>query len=220
MTDARATAGLPRRRREYTVGELHEAEVDPADPLAEVRRWIGEAAEAGVREPTAATLATVDAAGVPDARVVLLRGLDARGVIWYSNRTSAKGQQLAERPLAAVVLFWRELERQVRLRGPVEHLPDHESDRYFASRPRDSQVAAWASDQSAPVADRAALDALAEAAAVRFGDDGPVPRPPHWGGWLLRPDQVELWQGRPARLHDRLRWTRRGEGWQLERLQP
>lgn len=211
---------LPQPRREYTVGELHAHEVDPGDPLAEVRRWVGDAVDAEIPEPTAATLATVDAAGVPDARVVLLRGIDDRGVRWFSSRTSEKGRQLADRPVAAIVIFWPQLERQIRLRGRVERLPEEESDAYFASRPRPSQVAAWASDQSAVVASRASLDAAADAAARRFGDVAEVPRPPYWGGELLRPDTVELWQGRRARLHDRLRWTRLVDGWRLERLQP
>lgn len=211
---------LPQPRREYTAGELHAHEVDPADPLGEVRRWVGEAVAAAIPEPTAMTLATVDATGVPDARVVLLRGVDARGVRWFSNRRSAKGRQLADHPVAAVVLFWPQLERQIRLRGTVEHLPDDESDRYFARRPRASQLVAWASDQSDVVAGRASLEAAVEATARRFADLPEVPRPPHWGGELLRPDTVELWQGRPARLHDRLRWTRTVDGWHLERLQP
>jgi pyridoxamine 5'-phosphate oxidase len=211
---------LPEPRRDYTASELREAEVDAQDPLGEVRRWIEDAVAAGVAEPTAATLATVDAAGVPDARIVLVRGIDGSGVRWFTNRSSAKGRQLEHRPVAAVVLFWPDLERQVRLRGRVEDVPDAVSDRYFAGRPRGSQVAAWASQQSEVVTDRAALDRAADAAAERFGRDDPVPRPPHWGGQLLRPDTVELWQGRPARLHDRLRWTRTVGGWQLDRLQP
>jgi pyridoxamine 5'-phosphate oxidase len=215
-----ADGTLPEPRREYTAGELREGEVDAYDPLGEVRRWVEDAVAAGVGEPTAATLATVDAAGVPDARIVLVRGIDDRGVRWFTNRSSAKGRQLEHRPVAAVVLFWPDLERQVRMRGRVEDLPDEDSDRYFAGRPRGSQVAAWASRQSEVVADRAALDRAADAAAERFAGDDPVPRPPHWGGQLLRPDTVELWQGRPARLHDRLRWTRTVGGWQLERLQP
>jgi pyridoxamine 5'-phosphate oxidase len=212
---------LPEPRREYTAGELREDEVDPQDPLGEVRRWLEDAVGAGVPEPTAATLATVDADGVPDARVVLVRGFDARGARWFTNRRSAKGRQLGHHRSAALVLFWPALERQVRLRGPVTDLSDDESDAYFAGRPRPSQVAAWASDQSAPIDDRGALDRAAAAADARFADGGPVPRPPHWGGQLLEPEHVELWQGRAARLHDRLRWTRRpATGWDLERLQP
>jgi pyridoxamine 5'-phosphate oxidase len=207
-------------RREYGSGALREQDVDAERPLAEVRRWVEAAVAAQVPEPTAATLATVDGHGVPDARVVLLRDVGDDGVRWYSNRMSAKGQQLAANPVAAVVLFWPELERQVRLRGRVEHLPDAESDRYFASRPRPSQVAAWASEQSAVVDGRASLDGRAEETTRRFADVERIPRPPHWGGELLRPDRVELWQGRQARLHDRLRWRRMEDGWILERLQP
>lgn len=211
---------LPTPRTDYATGALDEAEVDAADPLGVVRRWLDDAMAADVAEPTAATLATVDAAGVPDARTVLIRGLDRDGARWFTNRQSAKGRQLADRPVAALVLFWPVLERQVRLRGRVEELDDAASDAYFDARPRDSQLAAWASQQSEPTADRAALDRAVEAIEARFADVERVPRPPHWGGQLLRPDVVELWQGRTARLHDRLRWTRTTEGWRLTRLQP
>lgn len=207
-------------RREYGSWALREHDVLADQPLAEVRRWVDEAVVAQVPEPTAATLATVDAEGVPDARVVLLRHVGDDGVRWYSNRASAKGRQLAANPVAAVVLFWPQLERQIRLRGRVEALPDAESDRYFAARPRASQVAAWASEQSAVIDGRAALDARAAAATRRFAGLERIPRPPHWGGQLLRPDHVELWQGGRARLHDRLRWRRTAAGWHLERLQP
>ncbi|MEX1164030.1 MAG: pyridoxamine 5'-phosphate oxidase [Nitriliruptor sp.] len=215
-----STPPLPHPRREYGTGELREADVDGSDPLSEVRRWVDEAIAAGVHEPTACTLATVDAAGVPDARVVLVREVDDRGLTWFTSLASSKGRQLADRPVAAVVLFWPDLERQVRVRGRVEDVPAAVSDAYFASRPRPSQVSAWASSQSEPVADRATLEAAAAAAEERFADGAPVPRPASWGGQLLRPDEVELWQGRQARLHDRLRWTRTAEGWQLDRLQP
>jgi pyridoxamine 5'-phosphate oxidase len=215
-----STGPLPHPRRDYATAQLREDAVDHDDPVGEVRRWIDEAVGAGAAEPTAATLATVDAAGVPDARVVLVRGVDDRGLIWFTNRRSAKARQLADRPVAAAVLFWPELERQVRVRGRVEDLPDDESDAYFASRPRASQVAAWASQQSEPIADRSALDRSVAAVVDRFAGSERIPRPPHWGGQLLRPDSVELWQGRQARLHDRLRWTRLVDGWRLERLQP
>jgi pyridoxamine 5'-phosphate oxidase len=213
------TGGLPDPRRDERVGELSEDAVDVADPLREVRAWVAAALADALPEATAMTLATVDGAGVPDARVVLLKGLDDRGVWWFSNRRSAKGQQLAERPVAAAVLFWPQLQRLVRLRGRVEHLPDDESDAYFATRPRAAQLGAWASDQSSPIADRQALEERLLAVEQRFAD-GPVPRPPHWGGELLRPDAVELWQGRAARLHDRLRYLRTVDGWRLERLMP
>jgi pyridoxamine 5'-phosphate oxidase len=210
--------GLGAPREEYDAGQLHEHEVD-GDPLVQLRAWLDEAIAAVLPEPTAMTLATVAADGAPDARIVLLRGLDHRGLLWYTNRASAKGRQLAAVPQAAVVLHWQPLERQVRVRGSVEELAPEESGAYFASRPRASQLGAWASDQSAPIADRDALDAQVAAVAQRFGD-GPIPRPPHWGGYLLRPVTIEFWQGRPARLHDRIVHTRTGDGWTTARLQP
>ncbi|MCC5948172.1 MAG: pyridoxamine 5'-phosphate oxidase [Nitriliruptoraceae bacterium] len=208
-------------RRDYRHGQLDDDAIGE-DPLAMLARWVADAVDAELGEPNAATVATVDADGVPDARVVLLRGIDERGVCWYSNRRSAKGRQLAGNPHAAVVLFWEPLERQVRLRGTVEDLPDEESDAYFASRPRSSRIGAWASQQSEPIADRASLDAQVAQVTARFGD-GEVARPEHWGGSLLRPTSIEFWQGRPSRLHDRLRFTRPDVGsgdWAVARLQP
>jgi len=206
-------------RIEYLVGELTEDAVDP-DPLTQLRRWIEDAHEAGLPEASTSMLATVDADGIPDVRAMLVRGVDHRGVCFYTNLRSATGQQLAANPAAALVFYWQPLERQVRLRGRVEPVSDAESDEYFASRPRGSQLSAWASQQSEPIADRDALDAQAEAVEDRFGD-GEIPRPEHWGGFRLWADEVEFWQGRPARLHDRLRFRRsEGSGWVLERLQP
>jgi pyridoxamine 5'-phosphate oxidase len=205
-------------RLEYRVDVLDESDLD-RDPLVTVRRWIDDAVAAELPEPTAVTLATADAEGCPDARIVLLRGVDEHGVRWFTNRRSVKGDQLAATPCAAIVAHWQPLERQVRLRGDVELLADEESDAYFASRPRESQLGAWASAQSAPIADRQALKARVAEVTARF-DGRDVPRPPHWGGYLLRPDTVELWQGRPARLHDRFRYHRVGDGWQWRRLQP
>ncbi len=205
-------------RQEYDAGTLDIADVADG-PLRTARRWLDEAVAAGLPEPTAVTLATVDADGVPDARVVLLRGFDDHGLVWFTNQRSAKGRQLAATPAAAVVAYWPALERQIRFRGAVEVVADAEADAYFASRPRGSQLGAWASQQSEPVADRAALEEQVAATTARFAD-AEVSRPPHWGGYRLVPQVVELWQGRPSRLHDRVRCTRDGDGWRVERLQP
>lgn len=209
---------LEQPRVEYRVGVLTEEDLGHG-PIALARRWLDEAIAAELPEPTAVTLATVDGTGHPDARTVLLRGLDEDGAVWFTNTSSAKGDQLATVPYAALVAYWPVLERQVRLRGPVVRVPDGQADAYFASRPRGSQLAAWASAQSKTVSDRAALERQVATVTDRFRD-GPVPRPPHWTGYRLTPDVVEFWQGRPSRLHDRLRARRAGVGWQLERLQP
>lgn len=209
---------LQHPRDEYRIGAL-EAEEVADGPLRAVRRWLDEAIAAGLDEPTAVTLASVDANGRPDARIVLLRGFDDRGAVWFTNRRSAKGRQLASVPFAAVVAHWPQLERQVRLRGPVSLLSDEESDAYFASRPRHSQIGAWASSQSDVVPDRAALDEAVAATERRFaGRD--IPRPPHWGGYRLVPETWEFWQGRADRLHDRVRYRHRDGGWVIERLAP
>ncbi len=214
-------ARLDEVRRDYRRGELDRDDLLD-DPLEQLRGWLDDAVAAGIPEPTAATVATVDAHGLPDARVVLLRGSDHRGVWWFTNRQSAKGAQLAANAQAAVVLWWEPLERQIRLRGPIELLPDAESDAYFGSRPRGSRIGAWASDQSRAIADRAALEAHVAAVEERFEGVEDVPRPDHWGGYLLRPTSIEFWQGRSSRLHDRLRFERGtpDADWELARLQP
>jgi pyridoxamine 5'-phosphate oxidase len=189
-----------------------------ADPTAQFRDWY-DVAEREVPLPDAIALATADADGLPDARMVLLKGVDEGGFRFFTNYRSSKARQLEARGAAALIAYWRELDRQVRVRGPVERLPESESDAYFATRSRDSQLGAWASPQSQPIASREELDRLVEEVAARFGD-GEVPRPPHWGGYLLRPDTVEFWQGQVGRLHDRFRYTRAGDGWTIERLGP
>jgi pyridoxamine 5'-phosphate oxidase len=200
------------------VAELLEGEVD-ADPVAQFRHWFAAAEAAGARDYDAMVVATTGATGAPSARVVLLRGFDDAGFRFYTNYDSAKGSDLASNPEAALVWHWPELGRQVRATGPVSRLPASESVAYWRNRPRASQISAWASHQSEPVADRAALEALAAELEARFGDDD-IPLPPFWGGYLVGVETVEFWQHRDDRLHDRLRYRRRGVGFVLERLQP
>jgi pyridoxamine 5'-phosphate oxidase len=191
-----------------------------ADPIDQLSRWIDEAQKAGVPDWDAMVVATATPDGVPSARVVLLRGVDHRGLRFYSNYDSAKGQELASNPRAALVLHWREQGRQVRVTGTVTRLGPDESVDYWRNRPRPSQLSAWASAQSEPVADRGALEAAVADVRARFGDDEDLPLPPFWGGYLVQPDEVELWQHRDDRLHDRLRYRRTSHGWSIERLQP
>jgi pyridoxamine 5'-phosphate oxidase len=203
-------------RREYADEALDERDV-PADPLALFGHWFREAVAAGVPEPNGMSLATVGSDGRPSVRVVLLKGVD-HGFVFFTNRSSRKGLELGA-GFAALALWWEPLARQVRVEGRVELVSDAESDAYFAVRPRDAQLGAWASPQSTAVADRAALDAAHVEAAERFGD-GPVPRPPHWGGYRVLPDVIEFWQGRQSRLHDRVRYRLAGSDWVRERLAP
>jgi pyridoxamine 5'-phosphate oxidase len=187
-------------------------------PIQQFRDWY-ERAERDVPLAHAMTLATVDAEGAPDARMVLLKGFSPEGFQFFTNLSSAKARQLEALARAALVLYWRELDRQVRVRGPVERLPAAASDEYFATRPRDAQIGAWASPQSEALPDRAALDARVAEIDERFAG-AEIPRPPFWGGYTLRPEEVEFWQGQAARLHDRFLYTREREGWRLERLAP
>lgn len=210
---------LPQPRVEYTSGELDVNDI-AVDPYVTVRDWLDDAITAGTKDPTAVTVATVDAHGFPDARVVLLRGVDTRGATFFTNRQSAKGQQIAHRNVAALTWVNTTLERQIRMRGTISSLPDGESDDYFASRPRGAQIAAHASNQSEPVASRDALAAQFDAAARRFAGDAPIPRPAYWGGYLLVPDRIEFWQGRRSRMHDRILLTRDDGVWLRQRIQP
>ncbi len=208
-------------RRNYALGALDEAAVAP-DPIAQFSRWFDEALHAAITEPNAMTVATATRAGVPSARIVLLKGFDARGFAFYTNYESAKGRELAENPVAALVFHWAELQRQVRVTGAVERVPHDESDAYFQSRPRGSRLGAWASAQSAVLAGRAPLEERMAALEMEYADAGAaIPLPPFWGGYRVAPAAVEFWQGRPSRLHDRIRYTRGpGDAWRIERLSP
>jgi pyridoxamine 5'-phosphate oxidase len=188
------------------------------DPIEQFAAW-WERAELEVPLPDAMTLATVDSEGAPDARMVLLKGFGGDGFRFFTNYESAKAQQLDADGRAALVIYWREVDRQVRVRGTVERVSAEDSDAYFATRSRESQLGAWASPQSRPLRDRTELDSHLGEAVERFGA-GEVPRPPNWGGYLLRHDRVEFWQGQVARLHDRFVYTRDGDGWRIERLGP
>lgn len=190
-----------------------------ADPLLQLEHWLGDAVSAGMIEPTAMTLASVAPDGKPSARVVLFKGLRQGGLSFFTDYDSRKGAELAVNPQVALVFWWDRLERSVRVEGRVERLPREESQRYFQSRPRDSQIGASTSRQSRVVATREELDVRLDENLRRFGED-PVPCPDHWGGYVVRPEAFEFWQGRRGRLHDRLRYLREGGRWRIERLEP
>jgi pyridoxamine 5'-phosphate oxidase len=205
-------------REEYGRGGLDLPDLT-ADPIEMFERWLRQAVEAGVHEPNAMVLATATPEGGPSSRMVLLKGVGPDGFVFYTNHASRKGAELAANPRCALLFPWHPLERQVRIEGAAAPIPDDEVEAYFRSRPRGAQLGAWASDQSRPVASRSALAASYARVQERFGE-GPVPVPPEWGGYRVRPEVVEFWQGRPSRMHDRLVYRRRGDRWTTERLAP
>jgi len=204
-------------REDYSKRQLSEQDC-AANPIAQFEQWLNEAVAAQAAEPTAVNVATVGEDGRPQSRMVLLKEVNAQGFVFFTNYHSRKGRALAARPYAALTFFWPELERQVRAEGRVEKLDAKSSDEYFASRPYTSRLGAWASEQSSVIAGKSIIVARAAAEAVKHPLH--VPRPPHWGGYLLIPDRVEFWQGRPSRLHDRIQYRLEGDKWIKERLAP
>jgi pyridoxamine 5'-phosphate oxidase len=209
---------LSQLRQEYAAGGLSEADLE-SEPMAMFRRWMHDAVTSGMHEPNAMVVASVGADGRPSSRMVLLKGIDD-GFVFFTNYESRKGSELSAHADCALLFPWHPLERQVRVEGRALRLSEEANAAYFATRPRASQVGAWASPQSQVVASRAELDARYADAQARFGETGDVPVPPHWGGFRVRPETVEFWQGRRGRMHDRLRYRRTPEGWAVDRLAP
>lgn len=214
MSDSRSIADL---RRDYTRAGLRRTDLDP-DPTTQFSKWLEQAVAAGLPDANAMTISTVEPTGQPSSRIVLLKGLDARGFTFFTNYDSRKGRELAANPRTSLVFFWAELERQVCVAGSVSKVSREESEKYFHSRPRGSQLAAWVSSQSEVIASRDVLEKkLAEVTAKYPGE---VALPPYWGGFCVAPSRIEFWQGRPNRLHDRFVYTRAGQQWKIERLSP
>lgn len=205
-------------RRDYANEALNERDV-ASDPVAQFRAWFAQASNAGVTEPNAMSLATVARDGRPSARIVLLKGLDHRGFAFFTDYRSRKSAELDASGTAAICFHWLDLHRQVRAVGTISRVSHEESVAYFATRPRGSQIGAWSSHQSSPLESRDKLDRAVAENVARFGDDA-IPLPPHWGGYRLRPDEIEFWQGRANRLHDRILYSRGGDSWEISRLSP
>lgn len=207
-------------RQNYTFTDLLETEVD-SDPIKQFASWFEEALNADLLEPNAMTLATASGDGKPSARIVLLKGYDERGFVFYTNYESTKGRQLIANPQAALVFLWDKLERQIRIEGKVAKIDGEESDNYFHSRPVSSQIGAWTSDQSRVIPNREVLKQRQQELTRKYSDGAKIPRPPHWGGFRLIPDAIEFWQGRPSRLHDRLVYRLQDDAtWEIVRLSP
>ena len=205
-------------RKDYIQGVLSEQDVFP-DAIQQFEKWWSEAIASEIEEPNAMTVATINEQGFPSARIVLVKDISDEGFSFFSNYNSDKGQQISAQDRVALLFFWKELERQVRIEGTIEKLSDADSDAYFASRPRGSKIAAWSSPQSEIIADRSVLDQRVQQYEEKFQNQD-VPRPPHWGGYLVRPLSIEFWQGRSSRMHDRLKYIKEGNGWKIERLAP
>lgn len=212
-------ADLAALRRNYTRESLSEIDVHP-DPILQFDRWFREALNSELPEPNAMALATATSDGRPSARTVLLKSFDHQGFVFYTNYESRKGAELENNPYAALLFNWLELERQVRIEGAVERVAREESEAYFQSRPKESQIGAWASPQSRRLDDRELLEARVRELATTFKHDEVLPLPPFWGGYRVRPERLEFWQGRESRLHDRIQYTRSEKGWRVERLAP
>lgn len=204
-------------RKSYMMGSLSEEDVTP-NPIDQFKIWFDQAQHAELPEPNAMTVASVDENGKPSARVVLIKDVGPQGFVFFTNYNSRKGLALQANPHAALLFFWPELERQIRIEGPIEKVYDQESDEYFHSRPLDSRIGAWASPQSQVISGRSILVAKAAEYALKFALN--PPRPPHWGGFRVKPEALEFWQGRPSRLHDRIRYTLNQDQWKIERLAP